>query len=39
LDEIARWSSADNDYRRNVWMYIAQRREALDGESDNGMGA
>ena len=29
LDEIVRWSDADDEYRRAVWLKIVQRREEL----------
>ena len=29
LDEIVRWSGADDDYRRAVWLKIEKRREEL----------
>ncbi len=29
LDEIVRWSGADDAYRRTVWLKIEERREAL----------
>ena len=30
LDEIVRWSEADDDYRRSVWMNIDRRRGDLN---------
>jgi uncharacterized protein len=33
IDEIVRWSSAGEDYKRAVWMEIRRRRDALfDGD-------
>jgi predicted Fe-S protein YdhL (DUF1289 family) len=34
LDEIAVWSELDDDTRREVWVAITRRREALEGRSN-----
>ncbi len=38
LDEIAVWSELDDDARREVWVAITRRREALEGRANAGDG-
>jgi predicted Fe-S protein YdhL (DUF1289 family) len=38
LDEIAIWSELDDDARREVWVAITRRREALEARANAGDG-
>ncbi len=38
LDEIAGWSTMDNDQKRRVWKLLVQRREALAAAGGDAKG-
>ena len=37
IEEITRWSTADEDYKRAVWVEIKRREAALFDQPDTGI--